>query len=112
VTTTNTALDLLKNVEVDGMIARNSEYDILLQHNDPSLLYCKFNSEIQRRNPDNIFITLKAARVLHMDTNASWTDIVTKHTSLSQKKTCPHMDWGDALCSVEHKQVNGEVSQE
>jgi hypothetical protein len=108
---TNTALDLLKNVEVDGTIARNSEYDILLQHNDPSLLYYKFNKKIQRRKPDNIFITLNTARILHNVENASWTTIVTKYAYRSQEKTCPRLDWGDALCSVEHKREKGEVSQ-
>jgi hypothetical protein len=109
---TNTALDLFKDVEVDGTIARNSEYDILLQRNDPSLLYYKFNKETHRRKPDNIFITLNTARVLHNVDNASWTDIVTEYANLSQEKTCPRLDWGDALCSVEHKRENGKVSEE
>ena len=38
ITMTNWALDLLKNEHVEGTIARNTEYDILLQHNDTNLL--------------------------------------------------------------------------
>ena len=110
---TNTVLDLLKNVEVEGTISRNSEYDILLQHNDPSLLYYKFNSEIQRRKPDNIFVTLNTARMLHKDPNASWTDIVMKYAGLSPtEKGKPRLDWGDALCSVEHKREGGKLSHQ
>ena len=33
---TNSALDLLKNKHVQGTIAHNTEWDILLQHNDPA----------------------------------------------------------------------------
>ena len=107
---TNTGLDLLKNVEVEGTIPRNSEYDILLQHNDPSLLYSKFNNEIQRRKPDNIFVTLNTARMLHKVPNASWTDAVTKYASLSPTEM--RLDWGDALCSVEHKREAGKISEQ
>ena len=111
VTMTNTALNLLKGVQVEGTTPRNATYDILLQHNDPSLLFYKFNnSEIHRRNPDNIFVTLHTARILHDDPTATWTDIVTKYASTAQRKAdkrqpCTRLDWGDVLCSIEHKRT-------
>ena len=61
ITMTNWALDLLKNEHVEGMIARNTEYDILLQHDDPNLLLYKINGQMHRRKPDNIFVTLETA---------------------------------------------------
>ena len=112
---TNTGLDLLKNVEVEGTIPRNSEYDILLQHNDPSLLVYKYNKETHRRKPDNIFVTLDTARMLHKVPTASWTDVVTKYAGLSPTnagKSHPRLDWGDALCSVEHKREAGKISKQ
>lgn len=106
---TNKALDILKDVDVDGTVARNAEYDILLQHNDPSLLYYKLNSKIQRRKPDSIFITLKTARILHEATDASWTSIVTRYATVSPTKE-KRLDWGDALCSIEHKRGSGTAA--
>ena len=110
VTLTNAALDLLKTAQVEGTIPHNATYDILLWHNNPSLLYYKFNSEIHRRKPDNIFVTLHTAQVLHNDRTATWEDIVTKYANAAQQKAdkgqrCPRLDWGDALCSIEHKRT-------
>jgi hypothetical protein len=111
---TNSALDLLKNERVEGTIARNTEYDILLQHNDPNLFTSKINGNIHRRKPDNIFITLETAQKLHGDENASWSRITALYAAVSPTKHGTgraNLDWGDALCSVEHKRTSGSITR-
>jgi len=114
ITMTNSALDLLKNEHVEGTIARNVEYDILLQHNDPNLLMYKINGNMLRRKPDNIFVTLETAQKLHSAENASWSDITairaTKSTTKHGKGRA-NLDWGDALCSIEHKRTSGTITR-
>jgi hypothetical protein len=107
---TNSALDLLKNKCAEGTIPQNTEYDILLQHNDPNLLTSKINGNIHRRKPDNIFTTLETARTLHGNENAPWSRITALYATVSPTKHGTgraNMDWGDALCSVEHKRTSG-----
>jgi len=116
ITMTNSALDLLKNEHVEGTIPRNTEYDILLQHNDPNLLTYQINSNVHQRKPDNIFVTLETAQKLHGDENASWSDITANHAtkSLTENGTRQHratLDWGDALCSVKHKRTSGTITR-
>jgi hypothetical protein len=113
ITMTNSALDLLKNELVEGTIARNTEYDIL-QHNDPNLLVYKINGSEHRRKPDNIFVTLETAQKLHGDEHASWSDITAIYATESptkHEKGCANLDWGDALCSVEHKRTSGTITR-
>src|SRR5882757_6411491 len=114
ITMTNSALDLLKNECVEGTIARNTEYDILVQHNDPNLLTQRVNGNVHKRKPDNVFITLETARKLHSKEEASWSDITAIHATQSPTqhgKHCPNLDWGDALCSVEHKRTSGTITR-
>ena len=106
---TNSALDLLKNVCVEGTITRNIAYDILLQHNDPNLLTYQLNGNVHSRKPDNIFVTLETAQILHNNKNASWSHITANYATESPTKhgrPRPTLDWGDALCSVEHKRTS------
>lgn len=114
ITMTNSALDLLKNEHVEGTFVHNTEYDILLQHNDPNLLTHKINGNVHRRKPDNIFVTLETAQKLHGNENASWSDITAIHATVSPTKHGKHhakLDWGDALCSVEHKRTSGTITR-
>ena len=106
VTMTNTALHFLKSLSVEGTNDINATYDILLQHNDPTLLYYKYNNSVHRRKPDNIFVTLETARALHNKQTATWEDIVTNYATTTHKGLpFRRLDWGDALCSVEHKRT-------
>ena len=113
ITMTNSALDLLKNEHVEGTILRNTEYDILLQHSDPSLLTYEINGKVHRGKPDNIFVTLETAQKLHGDENASWSDITANYATKSPTKhgKGADLDWGDALCSVEHKRTSGTITR-
>ena len=111
---TNSALDLLKNEYVEGTIARNTEYDILVQHNDPNLLMYEINGNMLRRKPDNVFVTRETAQKLHNIENVSWSDITAIYATESPTqhgKHRPHLDWGDALCSVEHKRTSGTIAR-
>lgn len=114
ITMTNLALDLLKNEVVEGTIARNAEYDILLQHNDPNLLVNKVNGNVYKRRPDNIFVTLETAKKLHGEEKASWSYITAKYATKSRTQHGKHhaiLDWGDALCSVEHKRTSSSITR-
>src|SRR5258706_14679123 len=96
ITMTNSALDLLKNEYLEGTIARNTEYDILVQHNDPNLLMYEINGNMLKRKPDNIFVTLETAKKLHGTENASWSDITTIYATESPTqhgKHRPNLDW-------------------
>src|SRR5258706_3793782 len=110
---TNSALDLLKNEHVEGTIARNTNYDLRIQH-DPNLIVYQMNGNVHRRKRDNIFITLETARKLHGDEDASWSDITAiyaKESPTKQGTSRAKLDWGDALCSVEHKRTSGTLTR-
>jgi|SRR5258706_13047819 len=107
VTMTNTALGFLKTLEVEGTTPYDATHDILLHQNDPNLLSYSYNKGVHRRKPDNIFVSLDTARALHNKRKVtSWDDIVTKYA----KKAREGLDWGDALCSIEHKRTQ-RISQ-
>jgi hypothetical protein len=107
---TNTALSLLRNEIVDEVREYNKEIDLILQHNDPSLLRYKHNSQESSRKPDSIFMTTSTACALHDVppeaewTNAEWIKFAKKWATSSPKgpreKT---LNWGDALSSVKYK---------
>jgi hypothetical protein len=77
---------LLKNERVEETVARNTEYDILHQHNDPNPLASEINGNVYSWKPDNAFVTLDTAQKLHGNEHASWSDIMATYATESPTK--------------------------
>jgi hypothetical protein len=100
---TNMALFLLKDKCVNGLRPRNDVDDIIMQFHDPNVLSYTHNGVTVTRKPDNVFIKLETARVLHGD-KLSWIEIAQNYSSSSFKKEkAHHVGWGNVLCPSELK---------
>ncbi|KAG8751043.1 hypothetical protein FRC14_008182, partial [Serendipita sp. 396] len=109
---TNTALDLLRDRKLPGVRTYDTDINLILQHNDPSLLEYKHNHTTSNRNANSIFVPFRAALAIHgLPTNTEWRAVAEETTLIAatdkNQKKAPggtiELDWGDALSSLEYK---------
>ncbi|KAG8765729.1 hypothetical protein FRC20_005443 [Serendipita sp. 405] len=99
---------LLRDKQVCGLRTRNAKDDILLQNNDPNLLWYNHNDKESLRKSNNIYLRLDTARCPQCKSkSATWQDIARDASpSFESRRTNKkgyNLDWPETLFTCEHK---------